>query len=32
MKRIRLISMVVDWFKWRRKLRQLKKEDPYLYN
>jgi len=27
----KLCIMIKDWWMWKKKLQQLKKEDPYLY-
>ena len=27
----KVVKIVIDWIKWRKKLRDLKKSDPFLY-
>lgn len=28
---VRLVSMVREWWTWRRKMKRLRDEDPFIY-
>jgi hypothetical protein len=27
----RLIKRLVDWYKWRKRIKELRKRDPFIY-